>query len=87
MADVGIDIGDRTPTTIDEETLADSTIVATMGCSTLQLDASADVDVRDWDLPDPHGKDLETVREIRSEIESRVADLFDEVLERRTAGD
>ena len=48
-----------------------------MGCSTLELDA--DVDVRDWALEDPHGKDVETVREIREEIERRARDLFDEL--------
>jgi protein-tyrosine-phosphatase len=47
-----------------------------MGCSTLELDA--DVEVRDWALEDPHGRSIERVREIRDEIEGRVADLFDE---------
>lgn len=47
-----------------------------MGCSTLELDAS--VEVRDWALDDPHGQDIDRVREIRGEIEGRVTDLFDE---------
>jgi protein-tyrosine-phosphatase len=89
MAEVGIDLSDRTPKAIDEATLAEATVVATMGCSTLELEADpdADADVRDWALPDPHGEDIETVREIRTEIESRVTDLFDEILERQTAGE
>jgi protein-tyrosine-phosphatase len=39
----------------------------------------ADVDVRDWALPDPHGEDTERVREIRDEVESRVERLFDDL--------
>ncbi|THE63204.1 low molecular weight phosphatase family protein [Salinadaptatus halalkaliphilus] len=77
MAERDVDIGDRVPQAISTDTLADCEYVATMGCSTLELDD--DVDVRDWALEDPHGEDLETVREIRAEIEGNVADLFDEI--------
>jgi protein-tyrosine-phosphatase len=37
------------------------------------------VDVRDWALDDPDGKDPERVREIRDEVEQRVVALFDEL--------
>jgi arsenate reductase len=77
MAAVGIDLGDREPREIDTETLESCDVVATMGCSTLSLDGS--VAERDWDLPDPHGEDIETVRQIRAECEGRVASLFDEI--------
>jgi protein-tyrosine-phosphatase len=53
-----------------------------MGWSTLELDA--DVDVRDWELPDPHGEDIERVRTIRDEVESRVESVLD-ALERDAA--
>jgi len=53
-------------------------IKTTIGCSTLELDAD-NVDVRDWALDDPHGQDLDTVREIRDDVEQRVEALFDEV--------
>ena len=33
----------------------------------------------DWDLEDPAGKDLETVRRIRDEIRTRVEDLIGSV--------
>jgi protein-tyrosine-phosphatase len=36
------------------------------------------VAIRDWALEDPDGRDLERVREIRDEIERRVAAVFDE---------
>ncbi|WP_049927631.1 arsenate-mycothiol transferase ArsC [Halopiger goleimassiliensis] len=77
MAEDGIDVSDREPRPIATETLESCSHVATMGCSTLELDA--DVDVRDWELPDPHGEDLETVREIRDDVKRRVQELFDEL--------
>lgn len=81
MGEVGIDIADRTPRAVSPAELDACRVVATMGCSTLSL--SADTEVRDWALEDPHGQDIETVRAIRDEVRERVADLFAE-LERET---
>ncbi|WP_440763940.1 arsenate-mycothiol transferase ArsC [Natronorubrum sp. DTA7] len=77
MAEDGIDLDGREPRQIDDETLESCDYVATMGCSTLELEA--ETDVRDWDLPDPHGEDLETVHEIREDVCGRVKALFDEI--------
>jgi len=77
MDEVGIDVSDRTPQTVSTETLERCDVVATMGCSTLELDADT-VEVRDWALDDPDGEDLDAVRAIRDDIEGRVSDLFDE---------
>ena len=76
MDEVGIDVSDRTPQTVSTETLERCDVVATMGCSTLELDADS-VEVRDWALDDPDGQDLDTVREIRDDIKRRVTALFD----------
>ncbi len=77
MAEKGFDLADRTPRQITEEELDSCDIVATMGCSTLQLDA--DVDVRDWALDDPDGVDDAEARRIRDEVETNVSELFDEL--------
>lgn len=77
MRELDIDLSDRTPREVSTAELEACDVVATMGCSTLELDAS-DVDVRDWALTDPDGRDEEAVREIREEIEGLVAALFDE---------
>jgi len=77
MDEIGIDLSDREPRGISTAELDGCDVVATMGCSTLELDA--DVDVRNWDLPDPDGKPPEAVREIRETIRGRVAELFDEI--------
>ena len=77
MREEGIDLSGRTPREITDEKLGSCEYVATMGCSTLDLNEG--IDVRDWDLPDPHGADVERVRSIRDEVRERVADLFDEL--------
>ena len=77
MGEEGLDLSDRTPREVSTAELDACDYVATMGCSTLTLDA--DVDVRDWALDDPDGQDLDAVRAIRDEIEGRVAALFDEI--------
>ncbi|KDS90447.1 ArsC family transcriptional regulator [Halorubrum saccharovorum] len=75
LAEVGLDVNGRTPREIADETLTTSDFVATMGCSTLELDG---VDTDDWDLDDPGERPIEEVRPIRDEIERRVVALFDE---------
>jgi arsenate reductase (thioredoxin) len=77
MDEEGFDLSDRTPREITDEALEACDYVATMGCSTLELDA--DTDARDWDLEDPHGQDFETVHEIREDVKTRVEALFDEI--------
>lgn len=79
MDEVGFDLADRTPREISIEELQSCDIVATMGCSTLDVgEVGDDVDIRDWALEDPDGNDLADVRETRDEIERRVVALFDE---------
>jgi protein-tyrosine-phosphatase len=80
MEEVGIDVSDRTPRAITEAELRSCDVVATMGCSTLDVGTVGDdVDVRDWALDDPGDRDLDEVRAIRDDIEERVAALFDEL--------
>jgi protein-tyrosine-phosphatase len=80
MDEIGIDLSDRTPQEVSTETLNSCDVVATMGCSTLELDADS-VEVRDWALDDPDGQDPDAVRAIREEIEERVVALFDEFVD------
>ena len=82
MGEEGFDLSDRVPREVSTTELEACDYVATMGCSTLELDTAAGVDVRDWALDDPDGADDERAREIRDEIEANVVELFDEVEER-----
>jgi protein-tyrosine-phosphatase len=77
MNEEGIDLSERTPRDVSTEELNACDIVATMGCSTLEL--AADTDVRDWALRDPDGADEETAREIREQVRENVRELFDEI--------
>ena len=87
MAEAGFDLSDRQPRAVTTAELESCDYVATMGCSTLDLDADEGaVDVRDWALEDPDGKDPERVREVRETVRERVRALFDEV-EAEVTGD
>lgn len=77
MQKLGIDLSGRTPQAVADAELGGCDIVATMGCSTLTLDA--ETEVRDWALPDPDGESPERVREIREMVRERVSALFDEL--------
>ena len=80
MREEGFDLSEQTPCKITNEELQSCEYVATMGCSTLDVDqADATIDIRDWNLLNPHGEDIDTVRSIRDDIHQRVVDLFDEL--------
>jgi len=77
MAELDVDLSGRRPREISTEELDACDLVATMGCSTLDLDA--ETEVHDWALPDPDGESPERVREIRDLVRERVAALFDDL--------
>ena len=80
MTEEGFDLSGRQPRGVTTADLESCDYVATMGCSTLELDVDERaVDVRDWALEDPDGKDLDRVRETRETVRERVRGLFDEV--------
>jgi arsenate reductase len=68
------ELADRVPKQLDAADAEWADIVVTMGCG----DACPVIPGKryiDWDLPDPAGQDVETVRKIRDEIDRRVAEL------------
>lgn len=79
MAEVGIDISDRSPIILTPEAVESSDVVITMGCGDA-CPVFPGVSYRDWALPDPAGKDIEAVRPIRDEIEARVEKLIGELV-------
>jgi arsenate reductase len=75
MREVGIDLSGRTPRQLEPQAdAAWADVVVTMGCGDVcpVLPGRSYVD---WGLEDPAGKPLERVREIRDEVERRVAEL------------
>ncbi len=78
MAEVGIDISDQRPNVLTTDAVEASDVVITMGCG----DACPVFPGKrylDWELEDPAGKGVESVRPIRDEIEGRIRTLLDEL--------
>jgi arsenate reductase len=68
------ELAERTPKGLEQADAEWADLVVTMGCG----DACPVIPGKqyvDWELEDPAGKDLETVRAIRDEIERRVEQL------------
>jgi protein-tyrosine-phosphatase len=74
MAEGGIDIHDEFPKPWTDEIVRAVDIVIAMGCGDV-CPIYPGKSYVDWDLEDPDGKDLSTVRAIRDEIRGRVEAL------------
>ena len=77
MAEIGIDVSGRTPQLLTPELAAGARALITMGCGD-QCPVVAGALRQDWPLPDPKGRPVAEVREIRDEIRGRVERLIDE---------
>jgi len=75
MREVGIDISRELPKQLADEHVRAADVVITMGCGDA-CPIYPGKRYEDWDLEDPAGKDLETVRRIRDEIDGRVRALI-----------
>ncbi|MGD9113428.1 MAG: NAD(P)H-dependent oxidoreductase [Desulfobacterales bacterium] len=79
MHEKRIDMGFRVPKTIDEAISHDTPeIIITMGCDE-QCPIVPGAERMDWDLPDPAGKPIEFMRDVRDNIERRVQDLINKL--------
>lgn len=78
MAEVGIDIAGAQPQRWTDEQLATTDVVVTMGCGDT-CPVVPGTRYLDWELTDPAGQGIETVRPIRDDIERRVRGLLDEL--------
>jgi arsenate reductase len=79
MREIGIDLAAQRPKRLLVEMQLHADWAVTLAC-----DATCPyvpTIVEDWDVPDPAGKSLEEVRQIRDQIEVRVHDLIDHRLE------
>ncbi len=78
MRELDIDVSDRVPRLLTAELVSRADIVVTMGCGD-QCPYIPGKRYIDWELPDPAGQSIETVREIRDEIRGRVSALLTEL--------
>ncbi len=79
MAEVGLDISREFPKPLTDEAVREAVVVITMGCGDA-CPIYPGKRYEDWELEDPAGKDLETVRRIRDEIAERVRSLLAELV-------
>jgi len=77
MNEIGIDMKNQTPKTISQQIISESEKAVNMGCIDQESCPALFLkDVLDWQIPDPKGKPIEQVREIRDQIKSKVMDLI-----------
>jgi arsenate reductase len=74
MREVGIDIAAAQPRRLDTADVRSSDVIITMGCGDA-CPVFPGKRYEDWDLEDPAGKDLDTVRRNRDTIRKRVEEL------------
>jgi protein-tyrosine-phosphatase len=80
MAEEGIDIAGSTPKILTVDAVRESDVVITMGCGDA-CPIFPGKRYEDWELEDPAGKDLVTVRRVRDDIRGRVEALIAELVQ------
>jgi arsenate reductase len=83
MEELGVDMGEEFPKPLTDEVVEAADVVITMGCGDA-CPIYPGKRYEDWELEDPAGKDLATVRRIRDEIDGRVQRLIAELLPEST---
>jgi protein-tyrosine-phosphatase len=78
MAEEGIDITAEVPSILTTDAVLESDVVITMGCGDA-CPIFPGKRYEDWELDDPAGADLDTVRRVRDEIKGRVTALLGEL--------
>ena len=78
MAEVGVDLTHEFPKPLTDQAARSADVVITMGCGDA-CPIYPGKRYEDWELEDPDGKDVETVRQIRDEIATRVRRLVEEL--------
>ena len=78
MEEIGVDLSEEFPKPLTDEAVEAADVVITMGCGDA-CPIYPGKRYEDWELEDPAGKDLETVRRIRDDIDARVQQLVGEL--------
>ena len=79
MAEEGIDITAEQPKVLTSDAVQASDVVITMGCGDA-CPIFPGKRYEDWELEDPAGKGIDTVRRVRDDIKARVQTLIGELL-------
>jgi len=79
MLEDGIDIANNVPKILTTQAVKDSDVVITMGCGDA-CPIFPGKRYEDWQLDDPAGQGIESVRPIRDDIKTRIEALLAEIL-------
>jgi arsenate reductase (thioredoxin) len=79
LEELGIDLSEQFPKPLTDEVVRAADVVITMGCGDA-CPIYPGKRYEDWQLDDPAGQDLDTVRRIRDELDERVQKLIRELL-------
>jgi arsenate reductase (thioredoxin) len=79
MREIGVDLGEEFPKPLTDEFVKGADVVITMGCGDA-CPIYPGKRYEDWQLDDPAGQGLDTVRRIRDEIDGRVQKLVSELM-------
>ncbi len=79
MTELGVDMSEEFPKPLTDEVVAAADVVITMGCGDA-CPIYPGKRYEDWQLDDPAGQSVETVRVIRDELDARVQKLIGELL-------
>jgi len=85
MEELGVDLNEEFPKPLTDEVVRAADVVITMGCGDA-CPIYPGKKYEDWELDDPAGQDLETVRRIRDEIDALVRGLLVELMEEQAGG-
>lgn len=78
LAERGLSTEDHTPSLLTYDTVQESDVVVTMGCGET-CPVFPGKRYEDWEIDDPKGQDLETVRRIVDDVDARVRALLAEL--------
>jgi protein-tyrosine-phosphatase len=78
MSEIGVDLSKAIPKPLTDVAVRGAEVVITMGCGDA-CPIYPGKRYEDWELEDPAGRNLETVRAIRDQIADRVRALLDEL--------
>ena len=85
LEELGIDMSEAFPKPLTDEIVRAADVVITMGCGDA-CPIYPGKRYEDWELEDPAGKNLETVRRIRDYIDGRVRRLLESLVPAETHG-
>jgi protein-tyrosine-phosphatase len=79
MAELGVDMSEEFPKPLTDEVVRAADVVITMGCGDA-CPIYPGKRYEDWALGDPAGQDLDTVRQIRDDLDGRIRVLVGELV-------